>query len=279
MSLAPGTRVGPYAIAAPARRRRHGRGLPRPRHEARERDVAVKVLSERFASDPERVARFRHEAQHLAALNHPNIVSGICSVKDTNTGVALVMELVEGTSLNDHVGPKGMPLAAALKLAVQNRESGLEAAHSVGIVHRDLKPANVIVTSTGVVKLVDFGLAKQEGAATPGSGESETIASSLKTKHGEVLGQWLTDVARAGAGRQSMCAVIYSSSGRCFTKCLQEDGRFKETITIATLAAILEHHPKPPSGSLVHFFLGKLSGLSSLLAQGSRPAATRRHRT
>ena len=72
----------------------------------------LKVLPERFASDPERVARFRHEAQHLAALNRPNIVS-IYGVEDANSRVALVMELVEGRSLNDHVGPKGMPLAAA----------------------------------------------------------------------------------------------------------------------------------------------------------------------
>ena len=109
MSLAPGTRVGPYAIAAPLGAGGMGE-VYRARDTKLERDVAVKVLPERFASDPERVARFRHEAQHLAALNHPNIVS-IYGVEDTNTGVALVMELVEGTSLNDHVGPKGMPLA------------------------------------------------------------------------------------------------------------------------------------------------------------------------
>ena len=244
MSLAPGTRVGPYAIAAPLGAGGMGE-VYRARDTKLERDVAVKVLPERFASDPERVARFRHEAQHLAALNHPNIVS-IYGVEDTNTGVALVMELVEGTSLNDHVGPKGMPLAAALKLAVQIA-SGLEAAHSVGIVHRDLKPANVIVTSTGVVKLVDFGLAKQEEAATPGSGESETVASSLKTKHGEVLGTVAYMSPEQAQGQTIDVRSDLFSFGTLLYEMLTGRRPFQGDNHIATLAAILEHHPKPPS--------------------------------
>ena len=115
--LTPGTRLGSYEILAHVGSGGMGE-VYRARDTKLERDVAVKVLPERFASNPERVARFRHEARHLAALNHPNIVS-IYGVEDTDTGVALVMELVEGTSLNDQVGPKGVPLAVVLKLAVQ----------------------------------------------------------------------------------------------------------------------------------------------------------------
>ena len=244
MTLKAGSRLGPYKVVAPLGAGGMGE-VYRARDTKLERDVAVKVLPERFASDPERVARFRHEAQHLAALNHPNIVS-IYGVEDTNTRVALVMELVEGTSLNDQVGPKGMPLAAALKLAVQIA-SGLEAAHSVGIVHRDLKPANVIVTSTGVVKLVDFGLAKQEEAATPGSGESETVASSLKTKHGEVLGTVAYMSPEQAQGQTIDVRSDLFSFGTLLYEMLTGRRPFQGENHIATLAAILEHHPIPPS--------------------------------
>jgi serine/threonine-protein kinase len=113
------------------------------------RDVALKVLPEAFASDAERMARFQREAEVLASLNHPNIAQ-IYGVEDR----ALMMELVEGNS------PKGpMAFEDAWKIASQIADA-LEYAHEKGIVHRDLKPANVNVTPDGVVKLLDFGLAK-----------------------------------------------------------------------------------------------------------------------
>jgi serine/threonine-protein kinase len=113
------------------------------------REVALKVLPETFARDPERMARFQREAEVLASLNHPNIAQ-IYGVEDR----ALVMELVEGES------PKGpMPFDEAWHIASQIA-AALEYAHDKGIVHRDLKPANVKVTPEGVIKLLDFGLAK-----------------------------------------------------------------------------------------------------------------------
>src|SRR5215472_4230638 len=113
------------------------------------RDVALKVLPEAFANNAERMARFQHEAEVLASLNHPNI-AGIYGIEER----ALVMELVEGAS------PKGpMPFDDAWKIAMQIADA-LEYAHDRGVVHRDLKPANVKVTPEGVVKLLDFGLAK-----------------------------------------------------------------------------------------------------------------------
>src|SRR5215472_13462885 len=113
------------------------------------RDVALKVLPEAFANNAERMARFQHEAEVLASLNHPNIAA-IYGVEEH----ALVMELVEGES------PKGpMPFDEAWKIAMQMADA-LEYAHDRGIVHRDLKPANIKVTPGGVVKVLDFGLAK-----------------------------------------------------------------------------------------------------------------------
>src|SRR5215471_13815792 len=113
------------------------------------RDVAVKILPDVFASDPDRLVRFTREAQVLASLNHPNIAA-IYGVEDR----AIVMELVEGES---PAGP--LPLATALDYARQIAEA-LEYAHEKGVVHRDLKPANIKVTPEGRVKLLDFGLAK-----------------------------------------------------------------------------------------------------------------------
>src|SRR5579883_1120779 len=113
------------------------------------RDVAIKVLPEVFAQDAARMQRFEREAQVLASLKHPN-VAAIYGIEQG----AIVMELVEGADLN---GP--VPLETALAYAKQIA-AGLEAAHEKGIVHRDLKPANIKVTADGVVKLLDFGLAK-----------------------------------------------------------------------------------------------------------------------
>src|ERR1700730_8309999 len=115
------------------------------------RDVAIKVLPEAFAEDAARMQRFEREAQALAALNHPNIAA----IYGIEQG-AIIMELVEGEDLK---GPA--PVDTALAYAKQIA-AGLEAAHEKGIVHRDLKPANIKVTADGVVKLLDFGLAKGE---------------------------------------------------------------------------------------------------------------------
>jgi serine/threonine protein kinase len=129
------------------------------------REVALKVLPDSFAGDPERMARFQREAEVLASLNHPNIAQ-IYGVEER----ALVMELVAGETLK---GP--LPLETALNYARQIADA-LEAAHDKGIVHRDLKPANIMITSAGVVKVLDFGLA----AVTQPSGESQEDPTSRR---------------------------------------------------------------------------------------------------
>src|SRR5262245_39533587 len=120
------------------------------------RDVALKVLPPLFALDPERVARFKREAQVLAALNHPNVAS-IYGLEESDGANALVLELVDGPTLADRIASGALPVEEVIAVARQIAE-GLEAAHEKGIIHRDLKPANVKITASGAVKVLDFGL-------------------------------------------------------------------------------------------------------------------------
>src|SRR5687767_14607215 len=162
------------------------------------RDVALKILPETFAADPDRLARFTREAQTLAALNHPNIAQ-IHGFEDSGPVHALVMELVEGRDLSDLIGAAKatpyVPLSVNDALAIARQiADALEAAHDAGIVHRDLKPANVKVREDGTVKVLDFGLAKamESGAAkaTPyvQSGTAATMTSPAMTAMGLILG-------------------------------------------------------------------------------------------
>ena len=122
------------------------------------RDVALKILPDAFASDPDRLARFTREAQTLASLNHPNIAH-IHGLEESGGVRALVMELVEGEDLSQRIARGAIPIGEALLTAKQIAEA-LEAAHEQGIIHRDLKPANIKVREDGTVKVLDFGLAK-----------------------------------------------------------------------------------------------------------------------
>src|SRR6266513_761450 len=148
MLLSAGERFGPYEIVAPLGAGGMGE-VYRARDSKLGREVAIKVLPPAFAEDAARMARFEREAQTLAALNHPNIAA----IYGIEQG-AIVVELVPGEDLE---GPE--PVEIALRYARQTAIA-LEAAHEKGIIHRDLKPANVKITSDGVVKVLDFGLAK-----------------------------------------------------------------------------------------------------------------------
>ncbi len=160
ITLSPGTRLGVYEVLDQIGQGGMG-AVFRARDTQLGRVVALKTLPAEFASDPERVRRFDREATTLAALNHPHIahVYGVeTTAGPSGSGVrAIAMEFVEGQDLSTRIG--SLPAAEALRLAAQIAEA-LEAAHDAGIVHRDLKPANVRVTPTGVVKVLDFGIAK-----------------------------------------------------------------------------------------------------------------------
>jgi serine/threonine protein kinase/Tol biopolymer transport system component len=157
MSFGPGTRLGPYEIAALIGEGGMGK-VWRAHHAALNRDDALKVLPDAFASDPDRLARFRREAQVLASLNHPNIAH-VYGLEQADGVPALVMELVEGETLADRIARGPIQLDEALPISMQIA-GALEAAHEQGIIHRDLKPANVKLRPDGTVKVLDFGLAK-----------------------------------------------------------------------------------------------------------------------
>jgi serine/threonine-protein kinase len=142
------------------------------------RQVAIKVLPEALANDPERLARFDREARTLAALNHPNIAA-IYGVERSGAASALVMELVEGPTLADRIAQGAIPLDEVVPIALQIAKA-LEAAHEQGIIHRDLKPANIKVRADGTVKVLDFGLAKALGPETSASaGGSATLSPTI----------------------------------------------------------------------------------------------------
>src|SRR5262245_21917402 len=140
MPLAPGTKLGIYDLVAPLGAGGMGE-VWRARDTRLQRDVAIKVLPDLVAAEPERLARLTREAQTLAALNHPNIAH-IHGLEESGGVRALVMELVEGPTLADRIEQGALPIDEALAIARQIAE-GLEAAHALGIVHRDLKPANI----------------------------------------------------------------------------------------------------------------------------------------
>ena len=152
------------------------------------RDVAIKVVPEAFAHDPDRLARFQREAKMLAALNHPNIAT-IYGLEQSNGTSYLAMELVSGETLQQRVAREGrLPIEDALGMCRQIAEA-LEAAHEKGIIHRDLKPANVKVTAEGKVKVLDFGLAKAFAGSESGSDPSNSpTLSAAGTMQGVVLG-------------------------------------------------------------------------------------------
>jgi Tol biopolymer transport system component len=198
MPLETGSRLGPFEVTAKLGEGGMGE-VYRARDTKLNRDVAIKVLPEGFASDQDRVARLTREAQTLAALNHPNIAAiygiendGVDPGPSPNgaQALALVMELVEGEDLSQIIARGPMSLTDALPVA-HHIADALEAAHEAGIVHRDLKPANVKVRPDGVVKVLDFGLAKalapDDASATADAMNSPTLTARA-TQMGMILG-------------------------------------------------------------------------------------------
>ena len=188
MRLEPGMRLGSLEIVAHAGAGGMG-AVYRARDLKLNRDVAIKVLPEGFASDPDRIARFTREAQALAALNHSNIAH-VYGLEDLHPSCALIMEFVEGQTLEARLAAGPLPLADVTAIARQIA-AGLEAAHEKGIIHRDLKPANVMVSDDGHVKILDFGLAKAAEPAFAGVRDpmnSPTMLSPVVTTQGVILG-------------------------------------------------------------------------------------------
>jgi eukaryotic-like serine/threonine-protein kinase len=184
--LTSGARIGPYEVVGLL-----GSGGMGEVYAARDlrldRTVAIKILPEIFLFNTERLGRFEREARVLASLNHPHI-GAIYGVEDADGVHALILELVEGTTLADRLAAGPLPLGEALLIARQIADA-LDAAHEKGIVHRDLKPANIKITPAGVVKVLDFGLAKATAAETSGPDPAMSPTTTADgTRAGVVLG-------------------------------------------------------------------------------------------
>src|ERR1700686_1844296 len=233
MPLSFGTRLGHYEVLAPI-----GAGGMGEVYKARDtkldREVAIKVLPAALAQDSERLARFEREAKVLASLNHPNIAQ-IYGVQDR----ALVMELVEGDS------PKGpLPFEEAWKIASQI-VAALEYAHERGIMHRDLKPANILVTSEGVVKLLDFGLAKaftnqREPSASPENSPTLTLGA---TEVGVILGTAAYMAPEQARGKTVDKRADIWSFGVVLYELLTGERLFTGEDAAETLAAVIHKQP------------------------------------
>ena len=240
MTLQAGTRLGPYEILSPL-----GAGGMGEVYRARDtrlgRDVAIKVLPQAWAADPERLRRFEGEARAASALSDPHIVA----VFDVGTagGVQFfATELVDGTDLRAQMGDP-MPVRKVLDLAEQVA-SGLAAAHEKGIVHRDLKPENVLVTRKGFAKVADFGLAKLTEAGGA-SGSQVPTSDGVATAPGIVMGT----VAYMSPEQARGAAVDFRSDqfalGAILWEMLTGRTAFRRASTAETLAAILREDPEP----------------------------------
>ena len=185
MALGVGTRLSTYEITGTLGAGGMGE-VYRAKDTALEREVAIKVLPESFATDANRVARFEQEAKTLASLNHPNIAH-IYGLERSEATTALVMELVEGPTLADRIAQGPLPPDEALHVAMQIVDA-LEAAHARGIVHRDLKPANIKLTPDGTVKVLDFGIAKALDVRPTSGPQAPALTTPAMTQAGIVLG-------------------------------------------------------------------------------------------
>src|ERR1700716_4363116 len=184
MVLAPHTKLGPYEIVSSLGAGGMGE-VYRARDESLGREVAIKVLPKELESDPDRLRRFEQEARAAAALNHPNILAVYGFSMTEDHAPYLIAELLQGQTLRERLQQGEIPARKAIEFALQITR-GLAAAHARGIVHRDLKPENIFLTRDGVVKILDFGLAKLTGPVA--TGPQGSVVTVSVTEPGVVLG-------------------------------------------------------------------------------------------
>ena len=247
MSLAAGTRLGPYKVVEPIGKGGMGE-VYRARDTKLERDVAIKVLPEEFAKDKERLARFEREAKLLASLNHPNIAS-IYGLEESDGVKALVLELVEveGPTLAERIAEGPIPVEEALPISRQIAEA-LEAGHEAGVIHRDLKPANVKVKEDGTVKVLDYGLAKELEGETPHGADSELSQSPTLTRQGTQVGVILGTAAymspEQAKGKRVDKRTDIFSFGCVLYEMLTGNKTFDGETAGETLAAVIKTEPE-----------------------------------
>jgi formylglycine-generating enzyme required for sulfatase activity/predicted esterase len=241
MDLSAGDRLGRYEIIAPLGAGGMGE-VYRAKHLKLEREVAIKVLPGDLEADPDRLRRFEREARAASALNHPNIVT----IHDIDEHVGrhyIAMELIEGNTLREVLARGELPLPEIMFIARQIAE-GLAKAHGAGIVHRDLKPENIMVTDDGLVKIVDFGLAKLAPKDADFGSESPTM--SEQTKRGSLLGTipYLSpEQAAGGTGDQLSDQFSY---GVLLYEMICGRRPFLGASPAVVLSSILRDTPPPP---------------------------------
>ena len=217
-----------------------------------DRFVAIKVLNPRWISDPDRRRRFAQEAKAASALNHPNIVT-IHDISTDHDVDFIAMEYVEGHTLDHHIGRRGMSPSMALDCAIQTA-GALAKAHAAGIVHRDLKPSNIMVTDGGVVKILDFGVAKliavdRAAAVADPAGVTHTMTErgQPRTAEGRIVGTAAYMSPEQAAGQPVDARSDIFSFGTLLYEMTTGVRAFAGTSTVDTLAALLNSDPKPPS--------------------------------
>src|SRR5438552_2761079 len=214
MSLASGTRLGPYEIVAPLGAGGMGE-VYRARDTRLDRTVAIKILPAQFSSDPVRKQRFEREAKTISSLNHPHI----CVLHDVGSqdGIDyLVMECVEGDTLSKRLEKGSLPLDQVLKVGREIADA-LGKAHGSGVVHRDLKPGNIMLTSAGA-KLLDFGLAKPAAALASAATFTGVLAAPV-TEEGTIVGTFQYMSPEQVEGKEADARSEYSPSAPCCMKC------------------------------------------------------------
>jgi len=207
-----------------------------------DRKVALKFLPDVFTSDPERMARFEREAKLLASLNHPNI-AGIHGLEKADGNRFLVLEYVEGETLQARLSRGALPLEDALSLCRQIAE-GLEAAHEKGVIHRDLKPANVMITAEEKVKILDFGLAKalSDDMQSIDSSQSPTLTEAM-TRPGVILGTAAYMSPEQAKGKSVDKRADTWAFGCILYECLTGKKAFEGETATETLAAVIRGEP------------------------------------
>jgi Tol biopolymer transport system component len=242
MALAAGTHLGSYEVLAPLGVGGMGE-VYRARDSRLGRDVAIKALPDGFAQDPERVARFEREAKLLASLNHPN-VGAIHGLEHVDGHRYLVLELVEGETLHQRLARGPLPIAEALDVCRQIA-AALESAHEAGIVHRDLKPGNVMLTTSGGVKVLDFGLAK---SSAPGSASDPNLSASptltyAGTAAGVIMGTAAYMSPEQARGKPVDKRTDIWSFGCVLYECLSGRRCFEGETVSDLIAGILQGEP------------------------------------
>lgn len=239
MTLTAGSRLGSYEISALLGAGGMGE-VYRARDSKLGREVAIKILPQRFSSDPSRLSRFEKEARSASALNHPNIIT-IHEIGEIDQISFIVMELVEGQTLRQLLNSGPLPIRKVLDFAVQIAE-GLAKAHSAGIVHRDLKPENLMITKDGFVKILDFGLAKLLPPVGSELNASDAQTTS-RTTAGVVLGTTVYMSPEQARGETVDFRSDQFSFGSILFELVTGKRAFQRSSSVDTLSAIIRDDP------------------------------------